>query len=54
MRLNLLDFNNGIIRSTTLQETSLKGIWEKYKGSKENGDSFLETTCFKVSEDGVG
>ena len=54
MGLNLPGFNNGLIRSTNLEETGIKGIREKYWGNKENGDSFLEMTCFKVSEDGVG
>ena len=54
MGLNLLGFTNGVIRSTYSKETSVEGIWEKYCGSKENGDSFLETTYFEVSEDGVG
>ena len=54
MGLDLPGFNNGLIRSTNLEETGVKGIWEKYRGNTENGDNFLEITCFDVSEDGVG
>ena len=54
MGLDLPSFNNGMIRSTNLEETGIKGIREKYWSSKDNGDSFLETTRFEVSEDGVG
>ena len=54
MGLDLPSFNYGMIRSTNLEETCIKGIREKYWSSEENGDSFLETTCFEVSEDGVG
>ena len=50
MGLDLSSFNNGVIRSTNLEETGVKGI----RSSKENGDSFLETTRFDMSEDGVG
>ena len=54
MGLDLPSFNYGMIRSTNLEETCIKGIREKYWSSEENGDSFLETTRFEVSEDGVG
>ena len=54
MGLNLPGFNNGAIGSTNLEETRVKGIRDGYWGSKENGDGFLETTCFEVSEEGVG